>query len=150
MPQSLTKLYAHLVFSTKNRQPFLDDSIQSRVHAYIATTIRNLDSPWVVVGGVADHVHILFDMGKKHAPLQFVEHVKRESSKFVKTLGDRYERFYWQRGYGMFSVSPMHRDEAEVYVRNQKEHHQKRTFQEEFRAMLAQYEIEYDEQYVWD
>jgi len=150
MSQSLTKLYAHLVFSTKNRQPIFDDAIQARVYGYVATTIRNLDSPWVVVGGVADHIHILFDMGKKHAPVEFVEQVKRESSKFVKTLGANYKRFYWQRGYGMFSVSPKDRDEAEAYVRNQEEHHRTRTFQEEYRALLTQYGIAYDEQYVWD
>ena len=150
MPQSLTRIYAHLVFSTKNRQPFLDDAIQSRVHAYLATVIRDLDSPWVVVGGVADHLHILFDIGKMHAPVVFVEKVKRESSKFVKTLGEDYKQFYWQRGYGMFSVSPRDRDEAESYVRNQADHHQTRTFQEEYRAMLTQYGITHDEQYVWD
>ena len=150
MPQSLAKLYAHLVFSTKNRHPFIDESIQARVHAYLATIVRNLDSPWVVVGGVADHVHILFDLGKKHAPLEFVEQAKRESSKFIKTLGANYQGFYWQRGYGLFSVSPIHRDEAEAYVRTQEEHHRSRTFQDEFRAMLTQYEIEYDEQFVWD
>ena len=70
MPQSLTKLYAHLIFSTKNREPFLDDSIRPRVHSYLATLIRGLDSPWVVVGGVADHIHILFDMGKLHSPVR--------------------------------------------------------------------------------
>lgn len=150
MPQSLTKLYAHLIFSTKNRQPVLDEAIRDRVHGYLATTIRKLDSPWVVVGGVADHVHILFDMGKKHSPLDFVEQVKRESSKFIKTLGPSYKQFYWQRGYGMFSVSPIRRDEAEAYVRNQTEHHRTRTFQEELRAMLSQYGVEYDEQYLWD
>ena len=80
----------------------------------------------------------------------FVEQVKRESSKFVKTLGTQYEQFYWQRGYGMFSVSPAHRDEAEQYVRNQVEHHRTRTYQEEFRSFLKQYGIAYDEQYVWD
>jgi putative transposase len=112
MPQSLSKLYAHLIFSTKNRQPLLDDAIRPRVHAYLATTIRNLDSPWVVVGGVADHVHILFDLGKRHAPVEFVEQAKRESSKFVKMLGAEHQDFYWQRGYGMFSVGPAHRDEA--------------------------------------
>ncbi len=111
MPQSLTKLYAHLIFSTKNRHPFLDDEIRPRVHAYLATIIRSLDSSWVVVGGVADHVHILFDMGKMRAPVEFVEQVKRESSKFVKTLGAPYREFYWQRGYGMFSVGPAYRGE---------------------------------------
>jgi REP element-mobilizing transposase RayT len=150
MPQSLTKLYAHLVFSTKNRQPYLDDEIRPRVHGYLATIVRNLDSPWVVVGGVADHVHVLFDMGKLHAPVEFVERIKRESSKFVKTLGAQYKDFYWQRGYGMFSVGPSHRDEAETYVRNQEEHHRSKTFQQEFRAFLERYGVAYDEQHVWD
>lgn len=150
MPQSLTRLYAHLIFSTKNRGQFWDDEIRPRVHGYLATVIRDLDSPWVVVGGVSDHVHILFDMGKKTAPVKFVEQVKRESSKFIKTLGTQYAKFYWQRGYGMFSVSPKDRDEAEQYVRNQEEHHRRRTFQEEFRAILTRYGIEFDEQYVWD
>ncbi len=150
MPQSLTKLYAHLIFSTKHRAPTLDDEIRPRVHAYLATIVRNLDSPWVVVGGVADHVHILFDMGKLHAPVEFVERIKRESSKFVKTLGAQYKDFYWQRGYGMFSVGPAQRDEAEHYVRNQEEHHRSKTYQQEFRAFLERYGVEYDEQYVWD
>jgi REP element-mobilizing transposase RayT len=139
-----------LVFSTKNRQRFLDETVRSRVHGYLATVIRDMNSPWVVVGGVDDHVHILFDMGKQMAPVKFVEHVKRESSKFVKTLGDQYAKFFWQRGYGMFSVSPKDRDEAENYVRNQEEHHRRTTFQDEYRAMLKRYGIEFDEQYVWD
>ena len=150
MSQSLTKLYAHLIFSTKNRQPFLDDGVRPRVHAYLATIIRDFDSPWVVVGGIADHVHILFDMGKLHAPVEFVEKVKRESSKFVKTLGENYKEFFWQRGYGMFSVGPASRDEAETYVRNQEEHHRTKTFQEEFRGFLDRYGIAYDEDSVWD
>src|SRR3990172_1169393 len=150
MRQSLTKLYAHLIFSTKNRQPFLDDEIRPRVHAYLATIVRNLDSPWVVVGGVADHVHVLFDMGKMHAPVEFVEQAKRESSKFVTTLGAEYQDFYWQRGYGMFSVGPAQRDEAEVYVRNQEEHHRTKSFQQEFRTFLERYGVTFDEQHVWD
>jgi REP element-mobilizing transposase RayT len=150
MPQSFTKLYAHLIFSTKNRQPFLDEKIRPRVHGYLATIVRSIDSPYVVVGGVADHVHILFDMGKMHAPVDFVERVKRESSKFVKTLGPRYGRFYWQRGYGMFSVSPTHLADVEEYVRTQQAHHEKKTFQEEYREFLDRYGIEYDERYVWD
>jgi putative transposase len=150
MPQSFTRLYAHLVFSTKNREPLLDAGIRSRVHAYMATIVRNMDSPFVVVGGVADHVHILFDMGKLHAPADFVEEVKRESSKFVKTLDPAYSNFYWQRGYGMFSVSPTHLADVERYVRNQEEHHRKESFQDEFLAMLKRYGVEYDERYVWD
>ncbi|MDP6113946.1 MAG: IS200/IS605 family transposase [Planctomycetota bacterium] len=150
MPQSLTRLYAHLIFGTKNRHPFLDEEIRPRVHAYLATIIRDMDSPYVVVGGVSDHVHILFDMGKMHAPVKFVEQVKRESSKFVKTLGAKYKSFFWQRGYGMFSVSPTHLADVEEYVRKQEEHHKKRSFQEEFREFLTRYGIEFNEEYVWD
>ena len=150
MPQSFTRINAHLIFSTKNRQPSLDETIRPRVHAYQATIIRDLGSPWVVVGGVSDHVHLLFDMGKLQSPVSLVEQVKRESSKFIKTLGSKYQHFYWQRGYGMFSVSPILRDEAEAYFRNQEEHHRNRSFQEEFRSFLNQYEIPFEEQYVWD
>jgi hypothetical protein len=105
----------------------LDDEIRARVHAYI-----------------------LFDLGKMRAAVEFVEQTKRESSKFIKTLGAKYQDFYWQRGYGMFSVGPAYRDEAEEYVRNQEEHHRAKTFQEEFRAFLNRYGVAYDEQYVWD
>ncbi len=150
MPQSLTRLYAHLVFSTKNRFPFFRGEIQNQVHAYLANSVRGVGSPYVVVGGVSDHVHILFDLGKTHSPAKFVENVKRESSKFVKTLDAKYGRFHWQRGYGMFSVSPTLIDEAERYVRGQEEHHRVRTFQEEFRALLDRYRIPYDERYIWD
>lgn len=101
MAQSLTKRSAHLIFSTKNRQPLIDEAIRPRVHGYLATTLRDMDCPYVVVGDVADHVHLRFDMGKMHAPKDCVERVKRESSKFVKSLGHKYSNFYWQRGYGM-------------------------------------------------
>jgi len=150
MPQSLVQLYAHLIFSTKDRQPLLNESIRSNVHGYLASLIRDLDARFVVVGGVADHVHILFDLGKLHAPVEFVEKVKRESSKFVKTLGPQYGEFYWQRGYGLFSVSPTHRESVELYIRNQKEHHRVKTFQEEYREFLNRYGIESDERYLWD
>jgi hypothetical protein len=92
----------------------------------------------------------LFDMGKLRAPVEFVEVVKRESSKFMKTLGPRYKDFYWQRGYGMFSVSPIGIAEVEAYVRKQEEHHRGKSFQEEYLAYLKRYEITYDERYVWD
>jgi REP element-mobilizing transposase RayT len=150
MPQSFTQLYAHLIFSTKDREPLLDRTVRPRVHAYLAAILRDLDSPWVVAGGVADHVHLLFDMGKMRSPVEMVEHVKRESSKFVKTLGTAYRGFYWQRGYGMFSVGPTGRDEVEAYVRDQESHHRGRSFQDEFRAYLERYGIAYDERYVWD
>ncbi len=150
MPSSLTKLYAHLIFSTKDRKPFLDDNIRARVHGHLASVVRAMHSPYVVVGGVEDHVHILFDMGKIYAPCELVKEIKVESSKFVKTLGRKYRDFFWQRGYGMFSVGPLQRLQAEAYVRRQEEHHRTKSFKAEFRSFLHEYEIQFDEQHVWD
>jgi len=150
MPQSFCQLYAHLIFSTKNRQRFLNPSIRGRVHAYMAGIVRDLCTPYVIVGGPDDHVHSLFDIGKNHPPVKLVEIVKKETSKFVKTLGDEYRDFYWQRGYGMFSVGPIHRDEVKAYIETQEEHYKRMTFQEEFRAYLQKYNIPFDERYVWD
>jgi putative transposase len=150
MPQSLVKLYAHLIFSTKNRQPFMDEAIRPQVHGYLATVVREMGSPWVVVGGVADHVHVLFDLGKLRPPVEYVEQIKRTSSKFIKTIGTQYQNFYWQRGYAIFSVGPAHRDEAEHYVRHQDEHHRAKSFQEELRGLLERYGVPYDGRFVWD
>jgi putative transposase len=150
MPQSHTQLLIHLVFSTKDRFPFLDTTIRERVHAYLATIMRNMDSPYVVVGGVSDHVHLLLDLGKMNTAVGVVEKLKKESSKYVKTLGSQYEKFYWQRGYGLFSVSPTHRADVEKYIRNQEEHHKVQSFQEEYLAFLKRYGVQYDERYVWD
>lgn len=150
MAQSFVQIYAHLVFSTKLREPLLDAEIRPRVHGYLAQLVRGLGSPYVLVGGVEDHVHILFDMGKMHRPYEFPEHVKKESSKFIKTLGSRYRGFYWQRSYGLFSVSPTHRDDVAAYIAKQEEHHRTVTFQEELIGFLKRYGIEFDERYIWD
>lgn len=150
MPQSLSQLYVHLIFSTKDRFPFLKDDVAFRVHGYLATVVRDMGSPFVVVGGIDDHVHILFDMGRIHAAKDFVEQIKRESSKFVKSLRPNLDKVYWQRGYGIFSVSPTHRESVVQYIKNQEEHHRDKTFLEEYREFLNRYEIEFDEQYVWD
>ena len=150
MPQSFCRLYGHLIFSTKNRISILDGEVRPNVHAYLATLARDLDSKFVVAGGVEDHVHMLFDMPKMCCAAQFVEKVKKDSSKFVKTLGMQYREFYWQRGYAMFSVGPTQRDVVEKYIRNQEEHHRTNSFQDELRGLLERYGIEFDERYVWD
>jgi REP element-mobilizing transposase RayT len=150
MPQSLSQLYVHVIFSTKDRFPFLKDDIRDRVHAYLASVLREMGSPFVVVGGVDDHVHVLFDMGRIHPAKDFVEKAKRETSKFVKTLRPNLDKFYWQRGYGIFSVSPTHRKSVVAYIENQQEHHLATTFQDEYRDFLQRYGIAFDERYVWE
>jgi REP element-mobilizing transposase RayT len=151
MPQSLAQIYLHVVFSTKHRAPLLLDSeLRSRTHAYLAGTCRNLDSPSIIVGGVADHVHILCRLGKTICIADFVRELKRESSKWLKEQAPELANFYWQNGYGAFSVSPGHVGELTKYIANQEQHHSGESFQAEFVRLLSIYQIEYDERYVWD
>ncbi len=150
MAQSFCQIYVHAIFSTKNREPWLNNNIRERVHAYLSTIIRDLGCPYVVVGGAEDHVHIIMDIGKKHTPVDIIAKSKKESSKFVKELGSKYSTFYWQSGYGMFSVSPGNVLKVENYILNQMEHHKKQTFKDEFKAFLKKYNIKYDEKYLWD
>lgn len=150
MSQSFYQIYLHIVFSTKNRQPLLDESIRSRVHAYLATIARDYGCPFVHVGGVEDHVHMLVDLGKDVSPVTLIGKIKQESSKFVKTMGSRYSEFYWQNGYGAFSIGAPQKDVVVQYIDGQVEHHGKRSFQDELRGFLKKYGFEYNEQYMWD
>ena len=150
MPQSLVKNYIHIVFSTKHRQPFIKKAIKAELHAYLGGICRDLECFPRAIGGVEDHVHILCLLSKKIALVDLVAKVKANSSKWMKTNGDEYATFYWQGGYGAFSVNPSEIEVVIEYIQNQEEHHKKRTFKEEFRLFLKKYEIEFDERYVWD
>ncbi len=150
MPQSLAKVYVHLVFSTKYRQPFIDDVIKPELFAYLGGACQALECHPVRVGGHDDHVHILCILSKKIPLMDLLEEIKKTSSKWIKTKGKAYENFYWQNGYGAFSVNPAEIAVVVRYIENQAEHHRKRDFKEEFRAFLKKYQVEYDERYVWD
>lgn len=150
MPQSLVKNYIHIVFSTKHRHPFIDADIQDELFSYLGGTCKNLESNPVIVGGYRNHVHILCMLSRKIALMKLVEEIKTSSSKWMKTKGRQYENFYWQNGYGGFSVNPKKTDVVKNYILNQEEHHKKKSFKDEYRGFLKKYEIEYDERYVWD
>jgi len=150
MPQSLTKVYVHLVFSTKYRQPLIDDAIKPELFAYLGGVCQALECHPIRVGGHDDHVHILCILSKKIALMDLLEEVKKRSSKWIKTKGEAYLNFYWQRGYGAFSVNPRGVPVVARYIDNQAIHHRKKDFKDEFRAYLHKYQIEYDERYVWD
>lgn len=150
MGQSLNKIYVHLVFSTKHRQPLIGDSIKEELFSYLGGICKNLECNPIQVGGHKDHVHILFLLSKKIALMDLIEKVKSNSSKWIKTKGIEFENFYWQNGYGAFSVNPTEIEIVKNYIINQEEHHQKKIFQEEFLAFLKKYNVEYDEKYVWD
>jgi REP element-mobilizing transposase RayT len=150
MPQSLSKVYVHLTFSTKERYPFIDVDLQTRLWEYLGGICKGVACSPVQIGGTRDHVHILCLLSKKITQVQLLEEVKKQSSRWVKTLERKYAKFYWQDGYGIFSVNPSEIDVVVNYIRKQEEHHRKRTFKEEFIAFLTKYGIEYDERYVWD
>lgn len=150
MSQSLAKLLAHSVFSTKNREPALEESVLPELYAYFGGIAGKLEGTLLKAGGVADHVHLLVALPRTCAPAELVQEIKTGSSKWLKTRGARYRGFHWQGGYGIFSVSPSHRPALEEYLETQAEHHRKVTFQEEYRKLLGKYGVEFDERYVWD
>ena|ERR1043166_1241626 len=151
MPQSLAQIYLHIVFSTKERRPFLhDDTIRDEMHTYLGGICNNLDCPVLRVGGVADHVHILCRFGRTISVADLIQELKRESSKWVKTKPDSLRDFHWQNGYGAFSVSPGHVEPLRSYLANQVEHHRTVSFQDELRRLLTKYKVEWDERYVWE
>jgi REP-associated tyrosine transposase len=151
MPQALAQVYLHIVFSTKNREPFLKDhSVREELHKYLAGTCNNLDCPTLQVGGVADHVHILCRFGRSISIRDLIKGLKIESSKWTKTKGPSLASFYRQNGYGAFSISPAHVDALCKYIMNQEKHHKTESFQEEYRRLLKKYGIAWDERYVWD
>ena len=150
MGQSLVKNYIHIVFSTKYRQHLIHPPVEDELHRYLGGTCKNLECHPIIVGGYTDHVHILCMLSKKIALMKLVEEIKSHSSKWIKTKDEAYLNFYWQDGYGAFSVNPKDVDVVKAYIANQKEHHSKKTFQSEYRAILNKYEMDFDERYVWD
>ena len=151
MSQSLTQIYLHIVFSTKERRPFLQDpNIRGRMHAYLHGICEKQKSPSIVVGGVEDHVHIACRLGKTLDVAALIKALKHGSSVWIKSEFENQQSFHWQNGYGAFSVSPSHVPALKEYIQNQEEHHRRESFLDEFRRLLKIYEVEYDERYVWD
>ncbi len=151
MPQSLAKIYIHIVFSTKNRFPFLrTPDTRKEMHAYLGGTLNELDCPVLSVGGPADHTHILAILSKNIPVSEVIGKIKSSSSKWVKTKGAVLRKFAWQSGYGVFSVSQSDVERVRSYIQSQEEHHRQKTFQDEFRSLLNAYDVSYDERYVWD
>jgi REP element-mobilizing transposase RayT len=149
MGQSLVKNYIHIVFSTKLRKPFIDEKIENELFAYLGGVCNKLDCTVLKVGGYLNHVHILCMLSKNITLSKLLQDLKSNSSKWIKTKGENYQNFFWQDGYGAFSVNPSEVEIVVNYIANQKEHHSKKNFQDEFRAFLEKYEVEYDERYVW-
>jgi REP element-mobilizing transposase RayT len=150
MPQSLASLNVHIVFSTKNREPFIDADLAPRLYGYMGGIIRNTGSTLLTIGGIADHVHLLVSLGRQACIADLVRDVKANSSGWVHETFPTLARFTWQLGYGAFSVSKSVIERVKAYIANQEEHHKQETFQEEYLHFLREHEIEWDERFVWD
>jgi REP element-mobilizing transposase RayT len=150
MSHSFHQNYAHIVFSTKERRPFIAAEIESRLHAYLGGIVREQGGIPLRINGTDDHVHILARTPKTVADSDFMRILKPNSSKWVHETFPQLGDFAWQVGYGWFSVSKSSVPRVEAYIENQKEHHRSMTFQEEFVQMLKKHGIEYDERYLWD
>jgi len=150
MAQSLSKVYVHITFSTKNRQNLIDEEIETFLFEYLGGICKGLGCNPVQVGGYINHVHILCMLSKRITQIKLLEELKKNSSKWIKTKDVKYSNFYWQDGYGIFSVNPSEIDIVIKYILNQKEHHKKISFKNELRAFLKKYKVEFNEEYLWD
>jgi REP element-mobilizing transposase RayT len=151
MPQSLAKVLVHIVFSTKQRYPFLADrDVRAEMHAYLGGTCNQSECPVLTVGGAFDHVHVLCVLSRTITIAKLVGDIKRGSSKWIKTKGKMMSKFAWQNGYGVFSVAQSEVERVREYIAGQEEHHRKKTFEDEYRSFLKEYGVDYDERYVWD
>ena len=150
MPQSLAKVYLHLIFSTKNREPVLLDDWRDELFRVLGGTANNLGCQSLIVGGTIDHVHMLFQLGRTITMADAIGKLKSTSSAWVNQNHASVTPFHWQAGYAVFSVSQSNVEAVSEYIRRQPEHHAKKSFQDELRDWLRRYEIEWDERYVWD
>ncbi len=155
MPQSLANVLIHAVWSTKERFPFLTDKpLREDLHRYLGGISARLDCPTLIVGGVADHVHLLIRLSRKITLADWVKEMKRASTIWMTEQSSpndaRLSDFHWQSGYGIFSVSESKSDDVRRYIADQERHHQQTSFQDEFRRFLAAHQIQWDERYLWD
>jgi len=151
MPRSFSAVNIHLVFSTKDRRPFLADrEVRDEMHRFLGGVSKSLGCQPTLIGGVSDHVHMLVGLGKTICQADLAKEVKRVSSQWVKERYPRISNFAWQGGYGAFSVDVTSMDRIRRYIATQEEHHRVITFQDEFRALLKEHGLECEEQYIWE
>jgi putative transposase len=150
MPQSHAYTLIHLIFSTKERRPFLAPDVRGQLNAYLVGVIKNIQCSPVTVNCVEDHVHILFFLARDVSLSQAVAKIKANSSRWLKAKSPGLARFSWQRGYSSFSVSKSNMPSVKAYIETQGQHHRKISFMDEVKKFLDKHGIRYDERYLWD
>jgi putative transposase len=150
MGHSYTNLLYHMVFSTKDRQPWLDTDTSTRLYNYLGGAIRSEGGTSLGINGCADHIHILAKLRQDKALSDVLRSIKANSSGWIHREFPKLRAFGWQKGYGAFTVSQSQVKKVQRYIANQQVHHRRMSFKEEFIALLEANEIEYDEKYLWD
>jgi len=148
MSQSFVQIYVHIVFHTKGNVKLIREDIENELFSYLGGILKNYKSNPLQIGGTSDHIHILCTLPKTMAPADLVEEIKKSSSKWIKTKGQHYNNFFWQDGYGGFSVSNSGVDSVKRYILNQKKHHEKFSSMDEYKNLLEAYGIPYDDRYL--
>ena len=150
MPQSLAAMYAHLVWSTKNRTTSIRPAWESRLHEYIGGIVAARGGVLLVAGGMPDHIHLLVSLGREWSLAEVLRDVKAGSSKWVHDQFPDDREFAWQSGYAAFSVSVSNLEAVKRYIRGQAKHHRTMSFQDELRSLLRKHGLTWDERYLWE
>ena len=150
MPQSLASIPIHFVWGTKNRRPIIKPEIENELFRYMVSIYRSCESPCLAINGMPDHVHMLSVLSRKVTVANLIEEVKKSSSKWIKTKGAEYRDFYWQNGYAAFGVSENAIEVVKKYIANQKVHHRKKSFKQEYLNYFEVLGMVYNLKYLWD
>jgi REP element-mobilizing transposase RayT len=149
MSQSLSKLYVHIIFHVKNNNVLIREDEEKELYSYIGGIIKANEAIPIKINGTENHLHILTTMSKNLSLAKFVEEIKRNSSRWIKSKGEHYRFFAWQGGYAGYSVSQSKVDVVGKYIENQKRHHKSETFQDEYVKFLTEYNVDFDKKYLW-
>lgn len=149
MANTYTQIYIHIVFAVENRISLIKDQWQEELHKYITGIIQNHKHKLIAINSMADHIHIFIGMKPIQALSDLLQDIKEYSSKWINQNKFVLGHFNWQAGYGAFSYSHSHIDSVVKYIYNQKRHHQKKTFRQEYIEFLEKFHIEYDDRYIF-
>ena len=149
MEHSLAKLYVHIIFHVKDEQNFIRQEDEKELYAYIGGIIKLTSSDPIKINGTENHIHALANMSKNISFSKFLEEIKKNSSRWLKTKNIHYKDFAWQSGYSGYSVSQSKVEIVKNYIERQKEHHKKISFREEYLKFLSEHGIKFDENYLW-